>query len=93
MYILGHFFTTSIWVCIFWKTFWKALECEFLIYLNLDIWNILRLSVIYVVLIWYIFHVLVCCTKRNLATLFKSSNIRHWLCDRAKLKICNYKIV
>jgi hypothetical protein len=54
--------------------FWRVLDWKMFIYF-MAIWNILwRFGIFYVrlvhfVLIWYIFPVLVSCTKKNLATL------------------------
>jgi hypothetical protein len=42
---------------------------------HMNIWFNLRLFV-YFVAIWYIFPVLVCCTKKNLATLNKTVSSR-----------------
>jgi hypothetical protein len=55
--------------------FWRVLQWKILVYF-IAIWSILRSIGIfydhlvwYVVVVWYIFPVLVCCTKKNLATL------------------------
>jgi hypothetical protein len=54
--------------------FWMVLQWKMLVYF-MDTWSILRPFVIFYghlvefVVIWYIFHVLVFCTKINLATL------------------------
>jgi hypothetical protein len=73
---LGHgcqvvsFQTKNLNMGKFWRTLeWKMLKCF------MAIWNILRTlgifydHLVHFMLIWYIFTVLVSCTKKNLATL------------------------
>jgi hypothetical protein len=61
--------------------FWRALDWKMLIYF-MAIWNILwRFGIFYdhlvhFIFIWYILLVLVSCTKKNLATLFRSADLR-----------------
>jgi hypothetical protein len=56
--------------------FWQVLQWKMLVYFK-AIWSILRPSgiffghLVYWMEIWFIFSVLVCCTKKNLATLFR----------------------
>jgi hypothetical protein len=54
--------------------FWRVLQWKMLVYF-IDIWSILRPfytyngHLVYFVVIWYIFSILLYCTKKNLATL------------------------
>jgi hypothetical protein len=54
------------------------------------IWSILRLfgvscdHLVYFTVIWYIFPVLVCCTKKNLATLVRVAVYRGRVCRDTK---------
>jgi hypothetical protein len=54
--------------------FWRVLQWEMLAY-YMDSWSILWSFVIFYghLVIWYIFPVLVFCTKKNLGFLFKSA--------------------
>jgi hypothetical protein len=55
--------------------FWRALprlESVYTVYIHIAIWNILWRFWIFLT-IWYIFPVLVSCTKKNLATLDESN--------------------
>jgi hypothetical protein len=56
---LGKFWWVSQWKMLCLMDFWHILQpfCIFHVHL------------VYFVVIWYIFPVLVCCTKKNLATL------------------------
>jgi hypothetical protein len=59
-------------------TFLRVLQLEMLVY-YLAVWSILRLfgmflgHLVYFMIFWYIFPVLVCFTKKNLATLLGSA--------------------
>jgi hypothetical protein len=48
--------------------FWQVLQCKILVF-YMAIWSILRPNVHFAAS-WNIFPVLVCCTEKNLATLF-----------------------
>jgi hypothetical protein len=58
--------------------FWRVLQWNMLVY-NMSISSILWIFglfygyLVYVIVIWYIFPVLVCCTGKNLATLASST--------------------
>jgi hypothetical protein len=62
--------------------FWTALDWKMLVYF-IAIWNILWTfgilygHLVHFVFIWYIFPVLVSCTKKNLATLILTTELRH----------------
>jgi hypothetical protein len=59
--------------------FWRDLQSKILVYVTV-IWHILRPFGIfcghlaYLMVIWYIFPILVCCTKKNLATLLEQDD-------------------
>jgi hypothetical protein len=62
--------------------FWRALQCKMLVYF-MAIWSIRRSfglvcgNFVYFMVFSYIFPVLVCCTKKNLATLATKCKIKH----------------
>jgi hypothetical protein len=58
--------------------FWRVLNWKILLFLQP--FGIFCGHMVYLVVIWYIFPILVCCTKQNLSTLIKNTNHLIYFC-------------